>query len=279
MGKVRFLWGVLWRDLGVTPRIYQAIGLVAPLMLTWLASEFGIQFTYPAYTIVGLTVAVVVIIVFSRLFHRAYELEAALKPKVEISDSIESTMPKIRGNNLALRFCSVTLTNLSDGDLKNCRVKMTKFINRRGEAATEIGMLFRLSRERHSQTGKHTFAQTFELNGKDDKASIDIVAFDEVGGNFVNMQYATAASEKVFHELHKALFPHWLTIRVTADAMASVTKSFCIYVSEDGFLRMETVDMMPTVGQAPALPAGMKSARPQFLETIPWRTGKMNPLP
>ncbi|TJV41445.1 MAG: hypothetical protein E5Y02_18265 [Mesorhizobium sp.] len=277
MGRIRFLWGVLWRDLGVAPRIYQAIVLVVPLMLTWLASEFGIKISYPAYSVVGVTAAIVASIVFLRLFHRAYELEAALKPRVEISDPVESTMPKMRGNNLALRFYSVTLTNLSDGDLKNCRVKMTEFINRRGEAATEIGMLFRLSRERHSQTGKHTFAQTFELNGKDDKASIDIVALDEVAGSLVNMQYATAASEKVFHELPKTLFPHWLTIRVTADAMASVTKSFCIYVSNDGFLRMETVDTMPVAGGAPALPAGMKSARPKFLETIPWRTGEMNP--
>ncbi len=153
---------------------------------------------------------------------------------------------------------------------------MTEFINRRGEAATEIGMLFRLSRERYSQTGQHTFTQTFELNGKDDKASIDIVALDEVSSNFVKMQYATAASEKVFHELHKSLFPHWLTIRVTADSMASVTKSFCVYVSEGGFLRMETVTTMPAAGHAPALPPGMKSTRPQFLETIEWRTGEMN---
>ncbi|RWD96311.1 hypothetical protein [Mesorhizobium sp.] len=276
MGRIRFLWGVLWRDLGVTPRVYQAIGLIAPLILTWLATEFGIQISYPAHTIVGVTAAIFIVIVFLRLFHRAYELEAALKPRIEISDPVESTMPKIRGNNLALRFYSVTLTNLSDGDLKNCRVKMTEFINRRGEAATEIGMLFRLSRERHSKTGKHTFAQAFELNGKGDKVSIDIAALDEVNGSFVNMQYATAASEKVFYELHRSLFPHWLTIRVTADAMASVTKSFCGYVSEDGFLRMETVAAMPIAGHAPPLPAGIKSARPQFLETIPWRTGEMN---
>lgn len=276
MGRIQFLWGVLWRDLGVTPRIYQAIGLIAPLILTWLASEFGIQINYPAYTIVGVTAAIVITIVFLRLFHRAFELEAALKPRVQISEPIESTMPKIRGNNLALRFYSVTLTNLSDGDLKNCRVKMTEFINRRGESANEIGMLFRLSRERHSQTGKHSFAQTFELSGKDDKVSIDIAALDEVNGHFVNMQYATAASEKVFHELHKSLFPHWLTIRVTADAMSSVTKSFCVYVSEDGFLRMETVAAMPVAGHVPSPPAGMKSVRPQFLEKIPWRTGEMN---
>jgi hypothetical protein len=56
------------------------------------------------------------------------------------------------------------------------------------------------------------------------------------------MQYAIASTENMHSDLPRGLFPYWLTVRVTADNLATPSmKSFHFDVTGDGFLKMETV--------------------------------------
>ena len=174
-------------------------------------------------------------------------LDAEREPKVEISDPVGMAFPKIHGNNPTLRMFRIEIKNISTASLRNCRVKMARFINRRKEEEGESGYLFRIYRERFSVPGTHDFTQSFDLSGYGDVQSVAIVAMDErVPNSKVSMQYAIASTEKTYADLPRSLFPHWLTVRVTADNLATPSnKSYRIDVTNDGFLRMETVTHVP----------------------------------
>jgi hypothetical protein len=174
---------------------------------------------------------------------RIDSFEREREPKIAISDPIGMAFPKVHANQHVRRTFCVHIENLSVCHLSNCHVAVAQFINRRKEREIDSGYVFRLYRDRFSSETEHDFQQSFDLNGMGDVASIAIVSLDERSSDApVIMQYATQHTSTNFHRLSRALFPHWLTVRVTAANMAvPVTKSFCIEVTTDGFLTMETV--------------------------------------
>ena len=85
------------------------------------------------------------------------------------------------------------------------------------------------------------------MKGKDDSVGIDICRLDETKeGSRVNMTYAGQPTSGQTTQIIRRMFPHWLTVSVTADNLSvPVNKTFKIEVTPDGFLTMETSEEGP----------------------------------
>lgn len=60
------------------------------------------------------------------------------------------------------------------------------------------------------------------------------------------MQYATSPGDTVYYPIPRGLFPHYLTVQVSAEGMpVTVHKTFRIGVTGEGFLHMETAERPP----------------------------------
>ena len=76
-----------------------------------------------------------------------------------------------------------------------------------------------------------------------DFVGIDICEMDETDPNSrVLMTYATEPTNLQKMAIVRRVFPHYLTVQVTADNLAEPErKSFKIHISDDGYLRVDTI--------------------------------------
>jgi len=166
-----------------------------------------------------------------------------LAPKISISEPKQYFMPwkEAQEGKRVNRHFYLTITNLSFGNLTGCSVTDAGFENNTGHVAPVKGRHFRLRSERGADASSHTYAKSLDLRGKGDDLEIDICSMDE--GNEVSrvvMYYATSPTQQYPNAIVRELFPHYLTIRVTAENLANPeTRRFKIYIEDNGDLKME----------------------------------------
>ncbi|MEX1108005.1 MAG: hypothetical protein WEC00_03750 [Dongiaceae bacterium] len=170
-------------------------------------------------------------------------LEHYKVPKIEISDPMQYFVPWLeekRGNH-AERHFSITVTNISNGQITECSVQEDSFKNTMGHVAPERGRYFRSKNERKANSQEHEFERSFNLRGKGDSRDIQICSFDERQDDArVTMCYATKPTDQQKDSIHVSMFPHILTVRVTANELAQPEyKTFKISV-KNGTLEMES---------------------------------------
>ncbi|NQV79724.1 MAG: hypothetical protein HQ495_04175 [Alphaproteobacteria bacterium] len=173
------------------------------------------------------------------------KFEEDRKPRIEIGEPQSYLVPWYapEQGTRAMRHFFVPVKNISSGQIIACSVQDNGFTNVKGHAAPVRGRYMRLKRERDAQPSQHTFTRNFELRGKEDSVDIDICAMDErEGDSRVIMFYATTPTEQHGNAIIRSLFPHQLTLRVTAENLpAPVDKKFVIFVDGDE-LKMESAD-------------------------------------
>lgn len=165
------------------------------------------------------------------------KFESEAKPKIRIGEPEVLTSPK-GSNQPARRLFRIAIENLSTATIRNCRVREYDFVNLHGQHSGQQRH-FRLAEESEidHQVGAHTLQ--FDLKGKGDRQLIDIVSLDERSANAnVGMQYANRPGSVPMDHIPRSLFPHDLTISVSADNFAEpIRRSFRIPI-DNGFLRM-----------------------------------------
>jgi hypothetical protein len=172
----------------------------------------------------------------------AYALEAGQHASVSISAPRDYFMPWARhqaGERVHHHFY-LTISNTSTGVIKNCSIQEWGFVNKLKHEAPNKGRYLRLRSERSAEPAIHSFTRAFDLRGKGDEIDIDICSMDEGDPNSrVVMYYATSATDQQKNAIIRSLFPHKLTVRVTAENLAyPVFKEFEIAIEGDGQLVM-----------------------------------------
>jgi hypothetical protein len=244
LSMAQFLWSVVWREASNVTRVIQTIAVTIPFVLTIGYGFVGVSWSrdlWPASLWGAVTVGTLFLVVVWGIFKRAYDLERDLLPKLEISDPKQHHEPWTQDAALkAKRHWFITITSVTTTHLTNVSVQELKFVNALGRVAPESGRYFPLSAEGQSKGRVPALARLFDLRGKGTESNIDICAMDETAKEpRVLMKYATPPLE---YHIHQSVFPHTLTVRVTADQLPEpIDKAFRIYVTDDGFLRMETV--------------------------------------
>lgn len=173
-------------------------------------------------------------------------LNHQLVPKISISEPKQYFLPwrEADQGNRVNRYYYLTITNNSFGNIENCSVQDARFENIEGHVAPVTGRHFRLRSERGADTASHTYARSVDLRGKGNEFDVDICSLDEGQENSrVIMYYATSPTQKYPNELRRELFPHFLTVRVSAANMARPeTRKFKILIADNGDLKMETAE-------------------------------------
>lgn len=230
-------------------RVVQSIAITIPFIITLgvgLAGEEWSKDYWPAWVWASLTIGAVFLVVMYGNTKRAYELERALEPKLSISDPQEFFMPwrpALEGEPVNHHYF-IVVTNISVEHVKNCSIRDSSFINNRGHESPVKGRFFRCRSERAADSKLHAYTRTFDLKGKNDSEEFDICSMDEgTAGSPIFMYYATTSTDQQKDSISRELFPHTLTVRVTADNLTvPETKTFKISVSDRGNLKMETLE-------------------------------------
>jgi hypothetical protein len=244
MSVWRFLASAVWREVGVVTRVIQTVAVTIPFTLTLLIGALGGRWSrdlWPWWAWASLTLGLILVAMIVGVFRRAYVLESALEPKIEISDPKQHHKPWTQHASLkAKRYWFVTVTSTTTKRLTGVSVRELELLNARGRVAPESGRYFPLAAEGLSKDELLELTREFELRGRGTKENIDICEMDETDdASRVLLKYATPPN----HLVHRKVFPHTLTIRVTANEMPEpVDKTFRIAITTDGFLKMETVN-------------------------------------
>jgi hypothetical protein len=167
--------------------------------------------------------------------HEVQSLWPIANPWIKISDPIEDHHPWQASSSAKAgrRYWSIEVVNKSTATLTNCRLTDHKFVNYYGREAPHAGRPFRLKNERDSV---EAHSRKFTLQGRGDKVGIDICSMDETNPRApVVMSYAVTS----LNSIDRKAFPHWLTLRFTADDIQPTDRMFKIYISDDGFLVMQ----------------------------------------
>jgi hypothetical protein len=226
-------------------RIVNGLVFGGPTVLAFATAYFGWSIFFPWWGWALTATVTALFIVLWRLLQRAYSLEKALQPEIRISDPRCYFLPwKDKSvSDKGERHFFVTIENLGVGHIKNCSLKEVAFKNRFDHTAPESGRVFRKKLERRADRTTHTYERYFDLRGKGDTEEIEICYMDETQGVLaVVMTYATTPSHAYKDSIPRGLFPHELTVRVTADNLAvPIEKTFIIDVTSNGYLSVETL--------------------------------------
>ena len=171
-----------------------------------------------------------------------------IRPKISVSEPQQYFMPwsdYLEGKRVN-RHYYLTVTNKSFGNITKCSVQDARFENNKGHVAPVRGRYFRLRSERGANTTSHTYARELDLRGKGDDFDIDICSLhegEEDSRVIMYMYYATSPTLEYPNALRRDLFPHYLTVRVSADNLAHPeTRKFKIFIADNGDLKMETAE-------------------------------------
>lgn len=248
----RFLWGVVWREVGNLTRVVQLIAVTIPFLLAIGFGLFGGEWSkeyWPVWVWASITAGAIFVVIFIGFVRRTYVLEKALEPQVIISEPIEDHLPwnVDTSQKARARHWSIEIENISKATIANCSVKELRFVNRFGRNAPEAGRYFRLKQERGADKSQHTYERFFHLRGIGDKTGIDICMANETKLSAgILMTYATSQTGTTKGLITPDVFPHWLTVRFTSDNIHKpIDKTFKIFVSDDGCLQMETASDEP----------------------------------
>ncbi len=174
---------------------------------------------------------------------RSIWINRKLTPKISISEPKHYFMPwkDAQEGKRVNRHFYLTITNQSFGSVTSCSVQDAGFENDKGHVAPVAGRHFRLRSETVAAASSHTYARSLDLRGKGDEFDIDICSMDEGHENSrVVMHYATSPTQQYPNAIAQELFPHYLTMRVTAENLANPeTRRFKIYIADNGDLKME----------------------------------------
>lgn len=240
------------REFSLLGRIVYGIAVAVPTVIPVFADRVGWPWLkyisellpWTGWLWASFTLALfVMLIVIAR---RAYDLDADRIPKVTLSLPQEHLSPWQRaqeGHKVSRHFY-LTVTNNSSGKIENCSIQEAEFVNNRSHIAPVSGRHFRLRREQQANTEHHAYTKTFDLRGMGDSVEIDVCSLDEgKPGSDVIMYYATVPTEHYMNSIPRSLFPHFLTIRVTADNMPiPIEPTYRIFVKPNGDLGMELID-------------------------------------
>ena len=229
-------------------RAIQVATVTLPAVMALIVGVSGgewIRDVWPARVWLLITLGAVVGTFVIGVTKRAYVLERDHKPRISISDPEQYFMPWLeaqQGNRVNRHFY-LKITNKSFGNISKCAVQDAGFENNRGHISPVRGRFFRLRSERGADMTAHAYTRSVDLRGKDDDFDIDICSMDGGEANSrVIMYYATSPTQQYPNAIVRDLFPHYLTVRVTAENMINPeTRKFKIYVSDNGELKMEAV--------------------------------------
>ncbi len=244
MSVWQFIWNAWWREANATTRAVHLASVGLPMIASVVVDPSVVSI--PLWTWLVVAVCLGAITFFAGVLRRGLALEREREPKILISDPQEYFMPwrQEQEGEKVNRHYFVTVTNLSVEHIKNCSMKDSSFINNRGHESPVKGRYLRCRSERVADPRAHTFARTFDLKGKGDSEEFDICSMDDgKAGSPIFMYYATTSTDQQKDSISRELFPHTLTVRVTADNLAvPETKTFYIAVSDGGNLKIETLE-------------------------------------
>jgi hypothetical protein len=221
----------IWADW--LTRMSGPISVPAAVASLWVSNDL-------AKTLLGITAIICFVVTCYRVWKpqrdQVEELEKNLVPKVDAT--IDSNVDFTRGNK-GIRTVRLKIINISQGTVKNCRVREIQFVNKSG-AAANMRRTFRLAEERFADMSKHAYQQTFDLQGYGSSELVEIAQLDETAPDkWVLMLYATIPTAPTLNYISREAFPHQLTVSITADNMAvSMERTFDLKISNEGTLEM-----------------------------------------
>lgn len=163
-------------------------------------------------------------------------LEKDLQPKIKI---VPTSNVDIIENGKGIRTVRLEITNISNSTIRNCRVREIEFINKFGSSAN-MRRHFRLVEERFADSSKHSYQQTFDLQGYGSSELVEIAQLDETKDDlWVLMLYATVLTAPTLNSIRRDCFPHRLTISVMGDNLPkSEERIFDLKITDTGNLEM-----------------------------------------
>lgn len=229
-------------------RAIQAATVTVPAVMAIVVGVSGGDWTkdvWPAWIWLSLTLGAVVAALVFGIGKRAYNLERGHQARISISDPREDYVPwdgAQRGERVTHHYY-ITISNISFGNINNCSVREDSFVNNRDHEAPAKGRFLRLRSERTADPITHEYTRTFDLRGKDDSVEIDICSMNEGEDNSrVVMYYATRPTQHHPNAIIRDLFPHFLTIYITADNLAiPEIRKFKICITGRGDLSVESL--------------------------------------
>ena len=248
MSFLEFLWRAVWREVGMVTRAIQIATVTLPALMTLIVGVSGGEWTqdvWPAWVWLLITCAALLVTFMYGVTMRAFTLEKEREPKIFISDPREDFMPwpKAQSGERANHYYYIAVSNISSLHIKNCSVRDIKFENNRGHIAPLKGRYMSLRSERFANRQSHTFTREIDLRGKGDTIEVDICSMDEgEPDSRIIMYNATRPTDQYPNAITRELFPHYLTISVTAGNLpVPEVREFKIYVTSNGDLKMEPI--------------------------------------
>ncbi|MFN4229860.1 hypothetical protein [Parvibaculum sp.] len=240
MTRSSFFWSVVWRDASLLWRIASVTFSTGPAAIAFAGAYFGWSMQLSTWFWISVTFALLAAMMLWRFFDTAFSLEKAQVAQIHIGDPEFYYFPwkgKSPGDKVERHFF-VRVENLSTSHIKNCSLKEVGFRNRFGHVAPEAGRIFRRKVERHADQTRHEHDRYFDLRGKGDSVEVELCFMDERRDTMsVVMTYATSPSHIYKDSIPRSLFPHELTVSVTADnLLVPVQKTFVIDVTAEGYL-------------------------------------------
>lgn len=239
----QFLWNAWWREANATTRAIHLASVVLPMIAGAVLDPSVINIPLWVWPVIAAVLGAITF--FVGVTKRALVLEREREPKVVISDPLQYPMPwpKAMDGEPVIHHYYVKIENTFLGSVTNCTLRDIEFENNRGHKAPVTGRFFRIRSERAASPKEHSYTRKFDLRGFGDAIEIDICSMNEneIGSPIV-MYYANTPTDQQKNTINRELFPHYLTIRLTADnLLIPATKKFKIFISENGTLEMETV--------------------------------------